>query len=79
MPREVSSMTEDEVLEEMLRRGDPAYSTGEVAEWFDMSVETARNRLKAMRDAGKVVEKKPSSRTQIWWPTEHQASDEWSL
>jgi predicted transcriptional regulator len=67
MPQGRMTVTDDEIVEEMRRRDDPAFITKEIASWFDMGTEGMRNRLKSLADQGRIRAKKPSSRTQIWW------------
>lgn len=61
------TITDDQIITEMQEQGDPAYTTAEVGEMIGMSTEGARNRLEKLEECGRVMSKKPSTRTVLWW------------
>jgi len=61
------TVTDDEIVDWMRESPDPAFTTSEIAEVFDMTVEGMRNRLNDLADEGRIKVKKPGTRTAIWW------------
>lgn len=59
--------TDDDLINWMREQSDPAYVASEVAEAFDMSTEGVRVRLEALEKEGRLMSKKPSPRTVLWW------------
>lgn len=74
----IKTVTDDEIVERLERCPEPAYTTGELAERFDMSVQGMRNRLEALADTGAIRKKKPSARTVIWWVDSDHDSESFS-
>ena len=67
VPQGKQTVSDDEIVETMASLPDPAFTTGELAKIFDMTVEGIRRRLNSLHDESKVCRKKPTSRTVIWW------------
>lgn len=61
------TVTDDEIIRWMTESPEPAFTTAEVADNFDMTVEGMRGRLDSLREGEEVYRKKPTSRTVIWW------------
>jgi len=75
MPQGKQTVTDEELLEWMRKSADPAFTTKEVAEAFDMTTEGIRGRLNELEDGRRLYKKKPTSRTVIWWAdTNHDSS-----
>lgn len=68
MPQGRRTVTDEEIIRWMKTNDGPAFIAREVAEAFELSVESARERLEELRETGDVLRKKPSSRTVIYWP-----------
>lgn len=58
------------VLGMMIWSSDPAFTTSEVAEQFDATVNGARYQMDRMVERGYLKKKKSSHRTTIYWPTQ---------
>jgi predicted ArsR family transcriptional regulator len=66
---------DEEIMDELRQSPEPAFTTGELAERFNMSTQGMRNRLEALAEEGRLYRKKPSARTVIWWvDTDHGAA-----
>ena len=59
--------SDEDILNWMREKGDPAYVTVEVADQFDMTTEATRGRLYDIEQEGELMSKKPGSRTIVWW------------
>lgn len=66
------TVSDDEIIEKMNERADPAFTTNELADIFDMSAEGIRNRLKKLHKNGRVYRKKTGARTVLWWTENDQ-------
>jgi predicted ArsR family transcriptional regulator len=67
MPQGKETVSDKEIIEFMRSDQDPAYTTSELADHFEMSSEGIRGRLEDLEKRGRIFKKKPSSRTVIWW------------
>lgn len=67
VPQGKQTVTDNEIVETMNAHPDPAFTTGELAEMFGMTVEGIRHRLESLHDEGRIYRKKPTPRTVIWW------------
>ena len=75
MPQGEKTVTDDEIVQWMCETPEPAFTTAEIAEKFDMTAEGMRGRLENLRDGDQVYRKKPTSRTVIWWTdSDHDGS-----
>jgi len=61
------TVSDDEIIEQIRSHPDPAFTTPELAEQFDMTVEGIRRRLNKLQDKGRLYKKKPTNRTIVWW------------
>jgi len=61
------TVTDKEIVRWMREQADPAFTTAEVADEFDMSDEGMRNRLQSLADEGRIECKKPTPQNVIWW------------
>jgi response regulator of citrate/malate metabolism len=61
------TVTDKEIVEWMSEQTDPAFTTAEVADEFDMSDEGMRNRLRSLAVEGRIECKKPTPQNVIWW------------
>lgn len=61
------TVSDKEILDKMKTATDPAFTTSELAEKFEMTSEGIRGRLKKLERQNQIQSKKPSSRTVIWW------------
>ena len=61
------SCTPEEVVNELQERTDPAFSTSEIADMFDMTVDGMRRKLKKLEANGELQSKPASLRCTIWW------------
>jgi len=64
------TVTDDEIVRTMREHSDPAFTTGELADIFEMTSEGVRGRLEDLHKEGRVYKKKPTPRTVIWWVEE---------
>ena len=78
VPQGKQTVTDDEIIETMASHQDPAFTTAELASMFNMSAEGIRGRLKDLVESGDVDNKKPTSRTVIWWVYCDSSEDELS-
>lgn len=78
MPQGKMTVPDDEIVRAMVERGDPAYTTSEIADMVGMTSEGVRNRLSDLESEGRIKSKKPSSRTVLWWPAENHDVDAFS-
>lgn len=78
MPQGKRTVTDDEMLKFMRESSDPAFTTRELADHFEMTTEGVRGRLTSLESTGAVFRKKPSPRTIIWWLPEDQEPAECS-
>ena len=69
----VKSVSDDEIIRQLRECPCPAYTTSEVAEYFEMSTQGMRNRLQALHEAGDLAKKQPSKRVVLWWVPEDEA------
>lgn len=60
-------MSDENIIDYMLNHDDPAFTTREIADYFDMTPPGIRNRLEDLAKAGEIKRKKPANRTVIWW------------
>lgn len=67
MPQGEKTVTDEEIIQWMQETPEPAFTTAEIAENFDMTVEGMRGRLSDLREGEVLYRKKPTSRTVIWW------------
>lgn len=67
VPQGKQTVTDDEIIETMSSHPDPAFTTAELAEIFEMHAEGVRGRLNSLYESGEIARKKPTSRTVIWW------------
>jgi response regulator of citrate/malate metabolism len=67
MAQGIQTVEDEEIITAMREHPDPAFTTFELAEEFDMSSEGMRHRLEQIREDGPVRKKKPTKRTVIWW------------
>ena len=75
MPQGEKTVTDSEIVQWMRETPEPAFTTAEIAEKFDMTAEGMRGRLEALQDGKHVYRKKPTSRTVIWWTdSDHDGS-----
>ena len=75
MPQGEKTVTDKEIVQWMRESPEPAFTTAEVAEKFNMSAEGMRGRLEGLREGEQIQRKKPTSRTVIWWAdTDHDGS-----
>lgn len=72
------TVEDDEIVRILEEIGDPAYTTAEIGELVDMSTEGVRGRLEKLEDEGRVISKKPTSRTVLWWPRSNYEEDVFS-
>jgi len=61
------TVDDNQIIEHMRQSGDPAFTAGELAEFFDMSTNGMRERLSQIKQNGEIQNKKPTARTVIWW------------
>lgn len=62
------TVSDDEIIEFMRSKPDPAFTTPELADQFGMTETGIRNRLNDLAERGLVERKKPAPRTLVWWP-----------
>jgi len=67
------TVADDDIIRAMRDAEGPAYTTGEIATRVDMTPEGARGRLEDLVEKGRVMRKKPSPRTVVWWLPEDQS------
>jgi predicted ArsR family transcriptional regulator len=67
MPQGEKTVTDAEIIRWMDESPEPAFTTAEIADNFDMTVEGIRGRLDSLQEGDAVYRKKPTSRTVIWW------------
>jgi len=67
------TVTDNEIIQWMREQPDPAFTTAEVAEEFDMSGEGMRNRLRNLANEGRIEYKKPTPQNVIWWAENGQS------
>jgi len=67
VPQGKRTVSDQEIIDKMRESEDPAFTTPELAEMFELSKEGIRNRLQDLYDQGRIRKKKPSKRTVIWW------------
>ena len=75
VPQGKQTVTDDEIIETIASHPDPAFTTSELAEIFDMSTEGVRGRLNKLAEEGKIAKKKPTTRTVIWWVHSDESED----
>lgn len=73
VPQGKQTVTDDDIIETMRSHCDPAFTTAELAELFDMTTEGIRRRLEKLRKEEQLYKKKPTKRTVIWWIEEDQS------
>jgi len=78
MPQGEKTVDDREIVEYMHSHSDPAYTTAELADKFDISTEGMRRRLEELKEADRVLKKKPSSRTVIWWCDQDHGAESFS-
>jgi len=57
MPQGEKTVTDTEIVQWMRETPEPAFTTAEIAEKFDMTAEGMRGRLEALRDGKQVYRK----------------------
>ncbi|MBX0297522.1 hypothetical protein [Haloarcula nitratireducens] len=67
MPQGEKTVTDTEIVQWMYCSAEPAFTTAEVAENFNITVEGMRGRLENLQDRKLVCRKKPTPRAVIWW------------
>jgi predicted ArsR family transcriptional regulator len=67
MPQGEVTVVDEEIINAMRERDGPAFTTAEIASWFDMTTEGIRRRLNELAEEGAVEYKKPTTRTVLWW------------
>lgn len=75
VPQGKQTVTDAEIVDEMKSRPDPAFTTAELADIFNMTSEGIRGRLNDLRENGDVYRKKPTTRTIIWWVQSDESED----
>jgi DNA-binding IclR family transcriptional regulator len=61
------SVTDEELLRLFHESTDPVLSTAEVAEQVTLARRSVYDRLKSLRDEGRLEGKKVGGRTTVWW------------
>ena len=61
------SVTDEELLQLFHEATDPVLSTAEVAERVTLARRSVYDRLKSLRDDGRLKGKKVGGRTTVWW------------
>jgi len=61
------SVTDEELLQLFHEATDPVLSTAEVAERVTLARRSVYDRLKALRDEGRLEGKTVGGRTTVWW------------
>ena len=66
----VEEVTLDDVYEAVRNGPEPASTTTDVAEAFDISTEGARRKLTELHEQGRIKKRKIGARAIIWWVSE---------
>lgn len=77
MPGPEPAISDLELLEVFVAAQDPAFVPSEIAEHFDVTEQTARNRLSQIHEKGYLASKKPGERTILYWITEEGHQHYW--
>jgi len=72
VPQGKQTVSDDEIVRRLREHPDPAFTTSEIGDMFEMSTEGIRGRLADLEDRGLLCRKKPTSRTVVWWVPEDQ-------
>jgi predicted transcriptional regulator len=68
------TVTDAEILDEMRRCNDPAWTVSEAAEWYDMNPDTMRRRLYQLDQEDKICCKQAGDRILVFWLPDDQRS-----
>lgn len=68
------TVSDQEIINRMQEHNDPAFWASEVADWWGMSDQWARNRLNELVDRGEMWVKRGGERSKIYAPPESAES-----
>ena len=69
-------VSEDEILSLFRETDDPVLSTAEVGEQLPITRRSAYNRLKTLRETGKLESKQIGGRNRVWWIVSDDSTSE---